>query len=158
MKIPGLVDPGPVSAQAGFLPFHSASGAKPSLGAGVPFPCIIIIERTLPANQVVRRVGLRGARAAALDGRAPTGKWCLTPRLLSGSWWTLLGRLPPAGARTHRPFFPPWGRSTTSLTRARRSQQLDNGDIGEDDVAFRHGLLRFHGPASRPGTRRDVTA
>ena len=72
-----------------------------------------------------------------------------------GHYW---GSSRPAGARTHRPFFPPWGRSTTSLTRARRSQQLDNGDIGEDDVAFRHGLLRFLGPASRPGTRRDVTA
>ena len=141
-----------------FLPFHGAIGAKPSLEAGVPFPSTTVIERTLPANQVVRRVGLWGARAAAPDGRAPTGKWSLTPHRLSGSWWTLPGRPPPAGARTHRPFFPPGGRSATSLTRARLSQQLDNGDIGEDDVAFRHGLLRFHGPASRPGTRRGVTA
>lgn len=41
----------------------------------------------------------------------------------------------------------PRGRPVASLTRARLSQQLDNGDIGEDDVAFRHGL-RFHGLAA----------
>lgn len=35
---------------------------------------------------------------------------------------------------------PPRGHSTMSFTQARLSQQLDNGDIGEDDVAFQHGL------------------
>lgn len=42
---------------------------------------------------------------------------------------------------------PPGGCSGAFLTWAWLSQQLDNSDIGEDNVASRHGLLRFHGLA-----------
>lgn len=59
----------------------------------------------------------------------------------------------PASAVPHLPSPPPSpllaGSSASSLTPAWLSQQLDHGDIGEDDVALRHGLLQFHGLAAQ---------
>lgn len=59
----------------------------------------------------------------------------------------------PASAVPPPPSPPPSpllaGSPASSLTGAWLSQQLDHGDIGEDDVALRHGLLKFHGLAAQ---------
>lgn len=129
--------------RASILPPCSRS-SRPTFRVGVPITSTIVIETALPANSRCRQEwgALESGRKAARDGRA-----CASCPLL-----LRLSRK--EGASTQQALLPdhPSPRaqrlSASSLTGAWLSQQLDNGDIGEDDVAFRHGLLRFHGLAT----------
>lgn len=111
-------------------------------------------------------LGLEGGRKAALDGRACAGQRRPLLSLFSrmpGNWD------PPSSTTPPPPSLPlPPGSCGPSLTRAWLSQQVDNGDIGENDVAVRHGFLQFRSLAAprpaamllRRGARvsfRDVT-
>lgn len=114
--------------------------AHAEAGGGVPVPTTRAIETTLPTNPGADR-GETGGKLLRMEETAPPVSSLADAR----------GREIRSGERCSlTPFpFPPRGSSGASLTLAWWSQQLENGEIGDDDVAFRHGFLQFHAPAAQ---------
>lgn len=96
---------------------------------------------------------LRGV-AGGWEESGPDGRACW-PEHICPSLRTLYeggsdpaGAVPPSPSRPYLPLLRLTG-SSSPLTGAWLSQQLDHGDIGEDDVALPHGLLKFHDLAAQ---------